>query len=119
MIDLSTLEPGDKVRFRCGGEAEVYSVYRDPRNNYLVAFSKSDDLFFFQNGKFPGNARIIDIVEIIKPEKLVLEGWLNVYSDGVRGNGPYPSKEYADRVGNSGRIACLHIRQEYKRGEGL
>lgn len=52
------------------------------------------------------------------PKKTVkVEGWMNVYRNG-RGY-LYPSKENADALTTSSRIACKHIVFEVEEGEGL
>lgn len=52
------------------------------------------------------------------PKKTVkVEGWMNMYKNG-RGY-LYPSKEAADALTTSKRIACKHIVFEVEEGEGL
>jgi hypothetical protein len=53
----------------------------------------------------------------IKPEKRKVDVWLNVYADSRKGF--HPSRAEADAGRGHGRIACLHIIQEYEEGEGL
>ena len=57
----------------------------------------------------PGN-----LIEI-KPVRL-FERWANVYKSFTE---LHPTKIQADRAYAPGRIACLHIRQEYTEGDGL
>ena len=54
----------------------------------------------------------------IKPEKKVIELWVNVYDECKVA--VWFSKGEADfHAVPRGRNACLHIRQEYEEGEGL
>ena len=51
------------------------------------------------------------------PETKTLDFWLNVYpGDQIRA---YHVKDHADRSASDARIACVHIVQDYKVGEGL
>ena len=52
----------------------------------------------------------------VKPKR-VLEGWVNVYSDGEIIF--YHNEEEAKKFCNDFCIACIHIRQEYEEGDGL
>ena len=55
------------------------------------------------------------------PETKKLDVWVNVYRDSGAGVACHSSRSAADLgcMGNINRIACVHIVQEYKVGEGL
>jgi hypothetical protein len=53
----------------------------------------------------------------IKPEKRKVDVWLNVYAKNPQC--VHASRAEADASRGPGRIACLHIIQEYEEGEGL
>ena len=58
----------------------------------------------------------LDLIEV-KPVR-VFERWVNVHHDGSVSW--YKKREDAAAFATEmGRIACLHIRQEYKEGDGL
>jgi hypothetical protein len=58
----------------------------------------------------------LDLIEV-KPVR-VYERWVNVHHDGSSSS--YRKREDADAFATEmGRIACLHIRQEYREGDGL
>jgi len=61
----------------------------------------------------PANANL-DLIEV-KPVR-VFERWVNVYESFAE---LHTTKIQADRACAPGRIACLHIRQEYRKGDGL
>jgi predicted transcriptional regulator YdeE len=50
------------------------------------------------------------------PEEKVYETWVNIYSDHSIN---HKSKENADYSTSKDRLACIHVRQTYKDGEGL
>ena len=53
-------------------------------------------------------------------ETNTLDCWLNVYRDGsIAGVAHSTSKEANDASDKNRRIACVHIRQKYKVGDGL
>jgi hypothetical protein len=56
----------------------------------------------------------LDLIEV-KPVR-VFERWVNVHPDGVYTWHQTPQQAY-DHAAD--RIACLHIRQEYREGDGL
>ena len=56
-----------------------------------------------------------DLIEV-KPTR-VFERWLNVYANEVITT--HCSRAMADVNSAKARIACLHIRQEYREGDGL
>jgi hypothetical protein len=46
-----------------------------------------------------------------------LDTWVNIYQDGAASY--WSNRDYADACAVKGRIACVHIVQEYTVGEGL
>lgn len=60
----------------------------------------------------PGGAW--DLINV--PDKRVLEGWVNVYGDREIHSTCWPTKEMAETNARAGRIACVHVRQEYEVG---
>jgi hypothetical protein len=50
------------------------------------------------------------------PEEKVFETWINIYRDYFVS---HKSKENADDLGSNKRLACIHVKQTYKDGEGL
>lgn len=56
-----------------------------------------------------------DLIEV-KPVR-VFDAWVNVDEAGV--TGLFTSRGTADKFAGNNRIACIHIRQEYKEGDGL
>lgn len=69
------------------------------------------------NGNFYSDTsvRTDDLIEV-KPVR-VFERWVNIYANGT--TPCHSMRQDADRNAGKDRIACLHIRQEYKEGEGL
>ncbi len=61
----------------------------------------------------PANAKL-DLIEV-KPVR-VFERWVNVYRCGLY---TYHSRRYVADQFAADRIACLHIHQEYREGDGL
>ena len=62
------------------------------------------------------NSRDGDLIEV-KPVR-VYERWVNVHHDGSS-SCFITCEDAAAFATKMGRIACLHIRQEYKEGDGL
>jgi hypothetical protein len=63
-----------------------------------------------------GTEHKYDLIEV-KPVR-VFERWVNVHHNGH--SSWYRKREDADAFATEmGRIACLHIRQEYREGDGL
>ena len=58
-----------------------------------------------------------DLVEV--PETKKLDVWVNVYPDAISTPNAYFDRTTADRHAGISRIACVHVVQDYKVGEGL
>ncbi|OJW23082.1 MAG: hypothetical protein BGO49_28540 [Planctomycetales bacterium 71-10] len=118
-IDLSQAKPGDVFLTRGGVEARFMGEVKERGDSYLFYHMDSDcTQFHFSNGLlFKDGQSSMDIIAK-KPEKRVLERWINVLHNGLCTY--YESEERAKHPENiKGVIACLHIRREYTEGEGL
>lgn len=91
-IDLSTLKPGYRVKFRCGGEATVLRRENNSENCTVysnkvfftgVASHGGGTQTYQDNGSASGTAydHPFDIIEII-PKREPIVGYLNVYEGG-------------------------------------
>lgn len=75
---------------------------------------------FFSNGRFDklfdGNEDLVNI-----PEKVKLEGWLNVYREnsGLWTGAIHSNKPDADKRSAIERFACIKIDIDVEEGEGL
>lgn len=74
------------------------------------------------DGSYCSVASAWDLINI--PSEHEFECWVNVYSNGL--TYMHESKDQADKVSSYGenfaerdRVACVHILQSYKSGEGL
>ena len=113
------IEMGKEYRTRCGFAVRLYTTesrsisgpvigeYEMLPNEWVLCIWGAD-------GKYATDARHLDLIEV-KPVR-VFERWVNVYRCGLY---TWHSRRFvADQFAND-RIACLHIRQEYREGDGL
>lgn len=117
-IDLSTLEAGDKVKLRCGGEL-THQQYLDCNLNWTT---QGYYCYWRPDVKEPDPFDIIEIIKAPKPK--VIEGWVNIYEGDLRYMGyVFSDKRLADddddRVLHKTRIACKQVSISYVEGEGL
>jgi hypothetical protein len=113
------IEMGREYRTRCGFAVRLYTTesrsisgpvigeYEMLPNEWVLCIWGAD-------GKYATDSRHLDLIEV-KPVR-VFERWVNVYESFTE---LHPTKLQAERAYASGRIACLHIRQEYREGDGL
>lgn len=120
-----TFDPTKPVQTRDGRPARILCTDRKCTEFPIVAvYSDSDGTecvaCYKASGGWSGSGHphSRDLVNV--PEKRVLEAWMNVYDPPCDAHA-HQSKERADFVarGLVGRIACIHIKQEYTVGEGL
>ena len=71
-----------------------------------------------EEGRVLGSGENVIIRQKPAPKK-VFKGWYNLYSNGRHHCGPYETRQVADEIAGSSRIACLYIEREYEDGEGL
>ena len=83
----------------------------------FIAFTVPGDLFPFKEHKGSIWTFMRTCEETFQREKKVFEAWVNVYPGG-RGYECEDSREDADMAASSGRVTCIHIKQEYE-VEGL
>ena len=113
------IEMGKEYKTRCGYRVRLYTTesrciggrivgeYEMRPNKWVVCVWDA-------GGMYATNAPHLDLIEV-KPVR-VFERWYSMYADGSYIT--HNTRESAS--GNwSGRIACLHIRQEYREGDGL
>ena len=109
---------GQPVRILCVDAPGDYPVigYIDDGVSDPEAWTASGKYFSDSNSPSPE-----DLVEV--REKRRLNGWINVFSDGV-GEIAWQSKEQADsnasRINSKRRVACVDLSKfEYEVGDGL
>ena len=114
------IEMGKEYRTRDGGLVRLYTVKGARQDQPIVG-----EMFVSESWQtstwdtrgrwsLDGVEHRLDLIEV-KPVR-VLEMWVNVYPK-LRPS-THMNPHYADSHG-AGRIACLHIRQEYTEGDGL
>ena len=114
------IEMGKEYKTRCGFAVRLYTTesrciggpivgeYEMRPNEWVVCIWDAD-------GKYAPDARHLDLIEV-KPVR-VFERWVNVHHNGH--SSWYGTREDAAAFATEmGRIACLHIRQEYREGDG-
>ena len=79
----------------------------------FIAFTVPGYLFPFKKHKGSIWNFMRTCPETFKPEKRIFKAWVNVYQNG-RAGGCHHSRKDADATCIIGRVACLHIRQEYE-----
>lgn len=105
-IDLSTLKPGDRVKFRCGGEAVVDgNIHHDTEWTYWNSLCyRHGGKYQCQVGEHP-----FDIIEII-PKREPIVGYFNVYENGMWAQAyTYRTKKCADENAAEHRLSVLKI----------
>ena len=113
------IEMGKEYRTRDGREVVILAT--NGRGLYSVVGQTNDGVdWVHENWTADGTVFIDrrcspgDLIEV-KPVR-VFEMWVNVYPK-LRPS-THMNPHHADSHG-AGRIACLHIRQEYREGDGL
>jgi len=114
------IEMGKEYRTRLGERVKLVTVSGCSDTHPVIGEFLGDSAWFVMSWTKDGCAvagelSVRDLIEV-KPV-LVLEGWINVDKAGVTGF--FFSRENADQFAYDNRIACVHIRQEYKEGDGL
>jgi hypothetical protein len=117
------IEMGKEYRTRDGREVILYTVsgsddrrpvvgeYRISVLTWVPTSWRKTGIWWSDNRKSR-----YDLIEV-KPVR-VFERWVNIHQDGSSSS--YRKREDADAFATEmGRIACLHIRQEYREGDGL
>ena len=114
------IEMGKEYRTRDGYEVVILAT--NGRGLYSVVGQINDGVdWVHENWTADGTVFIDrrysprDLIEV-KPVR-VFERWVNVGASG--GAMAYGSRSDADLANDDWRIACLHIRQEYREGDGL
>jgi hypothetical protein len=115
------IEMGKEYRTREGREVVILAT--NGRGLYSVVGQTNDGVdWVHENWTADGTVFIDrrcspgDLIEV-KPVQ-VFERWVNIHHDGSSSS--YRKREDADAFATEmGRIACLHIRQEYREGDGL
>ena len=115
------IEMGKEYRTREGKPVRLYTVNGANASQPIVGerfvhadvwgVSTWDTQGRYING---GTEHKFDLVEV-KPVR-VFERWVNVHPEGIYTWHQTPQQAY-DHAAD--RIACLHIRQEYREGDGL
>ena len=113
------IEMGKEYRTRLGECVTLATVNGSSNTHPVIGEFLHEGLWFVLSWTKDGhlvagkeNGR--DLIEV-KPVR-VFERWANVYKSFTE---LHPTKIQADRAYAPGRIACLHIRQEYTEGDGL
>ena len=113
------IEMGKKYKTRCGFAVRLYITesrciggpivgeYEMLPNEWVVCIWDAD-------GKYATDAPHLDLIEV-KPVR-VFERWVNVHPEGIYTWHQTPLHAFNHAAD---RIACLHIRQEYREGDGL
>jgi hypothetical protein len=113
MIDIAK-----KYKTRDGRDVVLYTTTREgiwPVVGDIVKDSGLRLQFWDKFGNcYPGYKTASDLVEV-KPIN-VYERWVNIYPSGKSIS--WLSRQDADDNGE-GRIACIHIKNEFREGEGL
>ena len=115
------IEMGKEYRTRDGREVVILAT--NGRGPYPIVGQILNPSGEWRHINWSNDGRIIhdsnirdgDLIEV-KPVR-VFERWLNVGASGIVM--AYGSRSDADLANDDWRIACLHIRQEYKEGDGL
>ena len=113
------IEMGKEYRTRLGECVTLVTVNGSSNTHPVIGEFLSDGEWFVLSWTKDGQAVAgrtngRDLIEV-KPVR-VLEMWVNVYPKARPLTHLNP--HHADSHG-AGRIACVHIRQEYKEGDGL
>jgi hypothetical protein len=114
------IEMGKEYRTRSGGLVRLYTVQGARRDQPIVG-----EMFVSESWQtstwdtrgrwsLDGVEHRLDLIEV-KPVR-VFERWVNVYRCGLY---TWHSRRYVADQFAADRIACLHIRQEYREGDGL
>lgn len=106
------------VQTRDGKPVKIISTDGHP-NCPIVGYIENRDVPVTWNpdGKFCSGAHESEIDLINVPQKRTLDVWVNVYPNNEVFS--YSTKETADKLAGTHRLACIHIVREYEEGEGL
>jgi hypothetical protein len=112
------IEMGKEYRTRDGRSVRVHTTTAQCNLGPVIGEYESGGNWVLEAWDCGGVAMLansnLDLIEV-KPVR-VLEMWVNVYPRDRPSTHMNP--HHADNHG-AGRIACLHIRQEYTEGDGL
>lgn len=112
------IDPKKTYRTRDGREVRIYAVDGLSVGQIHGAVNNGRAHWVATEWERDGsscNHPSLDLIEV-RP-KHTLDVWVNFYSD--KGISVHPTKDKADWLCGSKRIACLHIVREYEEGEGL
>lgn len=96
-----------------GGTQPIHAAYRDEHNKWHSSTWSLEGKFFLS-----GDPCRYDLIEV-KP-RIKRTVWLNVYADGISppvGSGM--TREDADRLAGTARVACIPVEIDCEEGEGL
>ena len=107
---------GREVRIYATDGIDVYSVHgaaKTPEGWWATCWTK-DGKVSCSSFDASSDSDLIEVKPRIKQTR-----WVNIYSDCLRNGGHYASKDEAEMMGLSGRIACVKVEIDCEKGEGL
>jgi hypothetical protein len=112
------IEMGKEYRTRDGRSVRVHTTTAQCNLGPVIGEYETGGNWVLEVWDERGRTRSVstdlDLIEV-KPVR-VFERWVNVYRCGLY---TWHSRRYVADQFAADRIACLHIRQEYKEGDGL
>jgi hypothetical protein len=112
------IEMGKEYRTRDGRSVRVHTTTAQCNLGPVIGEYESGGNWVLEAWDCGGVAMLansnLDLIEV-KPVR-VFERWVNVHPEGIYTWHQTPQQAY-DHAAD--RIACLHIRQEYREGDGI
>lgn len=106
------IEVGKTYLTKDGEEVHIECLLKNPPNNNFpyIGTSKNCALYYDVDGKTAAYSHL-DVVSL-KPNKK--KGWMNIYANCDRllpycAEGPFTSREVADRFAGNNRIDCIEV----------
>lgn len=111
--DLSQAEVGDVIKSKCGGSHIIDCVDSEDVRSGSLVWDRSDKSSSHEDVQLDP----IALEKQPKPRTVEVDCWMNVSTEG--NCVVWMSRDIAEKFSNSDRLACIHIKQTVKEGEGL
>ena len=105
---------------REGSVITQLKVFYTAKDQQIIGYDNIDDSIerWTINGVYYNDTtKDSDLFIVWEEEQLMLEGWVNVYNNGLFA--VYTTRKEADDYAASTRIACVKVFIPYTKGEGL